>query len=849
MFKNFVRHVLAVFLTLAVVASAQQTNVSYYWDANGAESGFGTASGTWGEDVFWTTNETGMTLPEFRAPPQDADLFFGAETNVLSAGVINVTGEQQFGSLSFGMETENILFSNGTFRLTSPETPIKITTGGISFQTAFSGAGGLFLQRRFFENSTTNFLRADWMPLFSGIKLSEVVLLEAHFSGGFISNKGALGKCFYFINNGNTASAQMQIYDGKYTKCVKVELRQGETAVEGRIVYSKYYALSETNKLGFNFDGEDPNILNSYIAEGPDSNGYVLYDVKGLTSVPQITLQGDHSFTGGLTVQDLTMNIAEYSRLGEGNYSGEITNNGSIVWGAARNQTLRGILSGAGNIKCTGSHLPPITFESPRWTNFLKQAEWTRVFTNAYLADCTGVVHAVMGGTSVNAQGTYAPATNLMYVVACHFKNNGSVATCQLQGIDDNWLKCVLVSFRQNGFSIEAIITSARYIAKEGHDIGFDFENESGWSGMGISTSLTQGGYGVAEFGLAFEERKQLVLDCTSRFSGGILIDGGNVIATNQNALPSTGEICVTNGGVLRLKGSLGAENEGGVGNKNPIYVTRGGTLVLDGLFVAGDRRLLSVDGGTLSLSHRKDITDSNFDGENYVNQLRLANGAVVEGNPLRALYHRPALYHITGATPSYLKSGINLVSPWADTVSLTCRVENVTGDAAVDFYTSGRLTDYSGYLGAGVCKTGAGTMLLAMTNSTIGKLDIQEGVVQFGCDAAVNRKNMVCLNGGGLDLGSSTNQAGILLLATDSVLEVAKGKITFEDCSGATWTEGSLLTITGKLEKTTIRFGTNDLALTAVQLDQIRYQERRVLLNEQGYLQLPPEGTVLQLR
>ncbi|NBR50039.1 hypothetical protein EBU02_14590, partial [bacterium] len=61
-----------------------------------------------------------------------------------------------------------------------------------------------------------------------------------------------------------------------------------------------------------------------------------------------LTFSGNNSYTGTTTVSAGTLEIGAAGRLGSGNYSQNITNNGSLIYSGTNAQELSGIISGTG---------------------------------------------------------------------------------------------------------------------------------------------------------------------------------------------------------------------------------------------------------------------------------------------------------------------------------------------------------------------------------------------------------------------------------------------------------------------------------------------------------------------
>jgi fibronectin-binding autotransporter adhesin len=126
---------LAALLCLVGQASA----ATYYWDTDGSTAGFGTASGTWGTDPFWSLSTTGTVTPTVINPTTGDALNFGYYATGLAAGTINV-GSASAGSLTFASGSGAIVLAGGTINL-APAATITVNNASNSSSSVLSGAG------------------------------------------------------------------------------------------------------------------------------------------------------------------------------------------------------------------------------------------------------------------------------------------------------------------------------------------------------------------------------------------------------------------------------------------------------------------------------------------------------------------------------------------------------------------------------------------------------------------------------------------------------------------------------------------------------------------------------------
>lgn len=809
--------------TAAVLALSITTfpanGTTNYWDNNSVTDGFGVAGGAWGIDAYWSADSTGASAPTVTDTTDADDLYFGTAANGLTTGTIRVDGTHQaFRSLTFGAASGAITLSNGTLNLSAPASTITENNTSNTIASVLAGTSGL---NKFRPDSLTytNFLTESFATLFSNMTLSVFVDATALMGGSSITGTSTPGNSYYFVNNGTNATVQIQTYNGGHTKCVKIELMQSGPNITGRAVYAKY--LSSVNQLGYNFDtgGSVQSIATSYT-----TGGYGIAQTS-LTSLNVLTLTGVNTYSGDTTIGSGTLEIGGAGQLGSGLYIGAITNSGQLLYNSSADQRLCGVILGAGSLV---KNSPAKTASFLTYTSFL-MATPTVIFPNASLSDCTGA-DGLMGGAALS--GTPFPAD------AYFFNNQGTNATYQMQTTNDVYTKCVKVELTQAGKDIVARAVYAKYVS--GQQLGYDFD--TGGTVFNIATSYTGVGYGVAETTLNINRHSKLTLSATNTYTGGTVVNRGVLEATTTAyALPATGAIMVNDGGELKLNvAGLSVGNPGGVGNGNPITVNSGGTLTLGTNFNAGYSRPITINGGTLN-----NVYTENSDCANYVNNLTLQNGARVIGYKVRVGYVSSASVVVAGTSASTIASGINMVSN--DTYTMTFNVADVTTNTEADLTVPGVISDYVGFANLPVFKTGTGTLRFSGANTHTGPITVTAGTVALGANNTLNAGNRILLNGGALDMGIYTNKLGTLTVLTNSVITLGSGRLAFADSSETIWT--NTLTLTGTLDAQTVRFGTNDSALTCGQIDAIKLNSERVRLTADGYLALALKGTLISLQ
>jgi fibronectin-binding autotransporter adhesin len=671
----------------------------------------------------------------------------------------------------------------------------------------------------------THFLTGTAATILSNANLADVTAVDGIMGGSSISGGAAAAEPYYFSNDGSTCTYQLQCFNGGYTKCVKIELTQAGTDVQGRVLYAKYYNDVGVNHLGFDFDtgGTGNSIATSYGAGG---YGAAETFVSFVNESATLTLTGVNTYSGATRIGGGTLAIGGSGQLGSGSYAGTVINDGQFLYDSSANQVLTGAISGTGAVvKATAAS------HSYLYHNAFLTSVAATIFTGATLSDYEGA-DGVMGGAAVASTVPF-PAD------AYHFSNNGSTATFQLQIYEGGHTKCVKIELTQVGSDIQGRVLYAKYLLSQ-NGLGFDFD--TGGNGSGIATSYTGGGYGAAEITIVTHDNSKLRYQVANTYSGGTAVNGGILeTVSSASTLPSSGAITVGSGGHLRLwVGGMSFNSAGGVGNGNPITVS-GGRLTLAGRFNAGYSRLITIDGGVLN------STASDGDNSNYMNNLALSSGARVTGKSIRVGNFTAATIAVSGTSASSISAGVRLVNTSGGTRPLTLNVADATGDADADLTVSGPIWDFTGLTGMPIIKTGDGTVEFSGANTYVGLTQVDAGTLALGAANTLDGDNNIVLNGGGLDTGDFNNTLGTLTVNGSSHMILGDGELAFADVSGVTWT--GTLALTGTLRDHTLRFGNSDEDLTVDQLESISIDGNPVYIDEDGYLLRAANGTLFQIR
>jgi autotransporter-associated beta strand protein len=674
------------------------------------------------------------------------------------------------------------------------------------------------------------FLTESAAVAFSKATLRNVASASANFGGGNIFDVNAPGTLCFFENDGTTANCQFQIYDNNFTKCVKVELMQIGENITARAVYAKYYSSKFSNVIGFNFDtgGTSTSIATSFAESG---YGLAQLQLDYNTDKSVLSLTGRNTFSGNMILGMGCVEMNEQAVLGDGYYSGDIMNSGDLIFNGSERQTLAGSISGGGSLikgfASQGTHLARNS--QPGYVQTIS----TVIITNATLSHFQNAT-AYMGGKSMitgTADGFF-------------FDNNGTYATVQFQIINGRYTKCVKVELEQSGADIAAKAVYAKYI--EAHDLGFNFD--LGGKGAVIATSDNVINYGVKSLTLHSCETSRLILDGsgTNSYAGGTEITSGGIVEINgsSRSLPEAEGIIINKNGelILNVKGFTSKFNT--VGGNNPIEVN-GGLLTLAQQFNTGTDRPVTINGGTLN-----SITAVNGDNCNYLNNLTLMNGAAVTGYPIRMGFVATPTINVVGTNACSIPAGISLLKLEGYT-PLTFNIADVTDSQAPDLTIAGVIRDFPNLNLAWmpIVKTGAGMLSISGENTHLGVYTIEQGTLALDGNGSMNIDNDIILDGGTLAMGACTNNCGTLTVGNaGGTLVLSSGLLSFTDSSAVSWS--GTLNLTNTLIEKTVRFGTDNTALSAAQLDSIvSICDRKLRLTKDGYLSATPCGTYLLIR
>lgn len=105
-------------------------------------------------------------------------------------------------------------------------------------------------------------------------------------------------------------------------------------------------------------------------------------------------------------------------------------------------------------------------------------------------------------------------------------------------------------------------------------------------------------------------------------------------------------------------------------------------------------------------------------------------------------------------------------------------------------------------------------------------------------------------LEGGSFAVAAgTTNEVGVLAVSASGGISVgANAKLSFAASGAEVWASDVLLSIEGDLTQDTLRFGTDANGLTRTQLNRMRVDGKKVMLDANGYLRERPVSGLMIL-
>ena len=300
--------------------------------------------------------------------------------------------------------------------------------------------------------------------------------------------------------------------------------------------------------------------------------------------------------------------------------------------------------------------------------------------------------------------------------------------------------------------------------------------------------------------------------------------------ANSWSAFPTNGIVEVRDGGVLDLTG-LSSRKPNAGGNAGPnagnwqndtatIRVYKGGLVKHNNNWTTLNEQRIELRGGAFESQRTSGVTFS------YQNNMLFEDGGALtsKGGTFWAGNSSAPIWKVRGTSPSSIDAPLQILGTSGGTLRvMTLDVADVTGNDQPDFIFKESITRFSGFLAAGINKTGIGTALLT------GVFDLRNGF-QVSCGTL-----MLGISNGWTG-GALTMQGGTFAVSNNTVNAIAQLKVgerggTIKIGDGATlsFADSSALESDWKTDlviegfrEGALRFGTSADALTEAQVKHL---------------------------
>ena len=409
--------------------------------------------------------------------------------------------------------------------------------------------------------------------------------------------------------------------------------------------------------------------------------------------------------------------------------SGTITPN-TVLVNSANDYEFSGVISGGGSLTKDGSGILTLSSQNTysggtTVNNGTLDLVGQQIIDGTLTVDGSSSVvklsgtsnNATIGITSITVQngGTFTDNTAGSLVQSLNspvtFNNGGTITSEAGSDGSSGW-----GNFLFNG-AINVTGTGLATISSNGMSIGFS---------KTVTVADTVAGAGT-----------DLLITSSIRpnYLGTITKEGAGTVELTANDSNDTSP-WVINNGTLKFNSAEAFGSSGTLSASSGITVNSGGTLDVANQWNTAENGALTINGGVLNFSSG---TDTNF-----VNNLTLNDGATVSASTgsdgFRAGYFRDATITVGGSSASTISSKL-LLADNGGVRKVTFNVADVTSSADADLTMSGVISDLSGFAGAGLIKTGAGTLTLSnRNNSYTGGTTVDNGILSLnGTNRAVS--------------------------------------------------------------------------------------------------------------
>jgi len=511
-------------------------------------------------------------------------------------------------------------------------------------------------------------------------------------------------------------------------------------------------------------------------------------------------------------------------------FTGPVTINGGILHGYNNSGVL-----GTGNLALNGGVL---------------SFYWTTTYTRT-LGTGTNQVQIPGGNSGFAGSSTSGPTVNLGATVVWGASGEGSATGFFNPGkfvLGDAGTTNAAVTVFSSGINLNGAnrVISVPY----------------GLSGAGNNSTISgaiSNSTGTA--GLTLEGGGLLILSAANTYNGDTTISGGTLRIGNNTAgtLGSgnyAGRISIASGSNLQIWSSAAQTLSGVISGGGGLQKAYGGALTLSGAntytgktsfvpqstagFTVTVSSFNSVNGGTpllasSSLGAPTTVANGTIDFGSGNVQAAVTLKYTGSGETTDRVVN--FLFNGTGATKTLEASGSGLLK---FTSTFTGSGSgSATNDIALAGTSNGEIVGGLPFGFRNLSKTGAGTWTLGGSSTHTGTTTITAGNLALGGNNVLPNATAVSIANATLDAATYADTLGTLDVTSTAKINLGAGAtLVFADSSAVDWTGGTL-NLTGTfVPGSSLRFGTGNTALTAIQLAKITASGFGPLfLDPDGYL------------
>ena len=611
----------------------------------------------------------------------------------------------------------------------------------------------------------TAYLAETESVIWENRSISDITSLSCTISGTWVSATAGTG--VIYDRTPTSFSVQFQCVDGADSKMVRAYFWQ-----VGANIVARADKAARDKAEGYRGRFPDSVFDTSTVplATPDSSRGYGVCDIEAF---------GDTTWTVNAIPQ---------------NEDGVVVSNGTLQVNVANDMTVSTAISGNGAIRFVGSGQAIEHDET--FGEYVTEEDQTFI-EGADVFDLEITSAVFNGGWCGRAEGAvpYNVTSNI----------SAKTMTVQLQKrFENNSLRGVVVQLSQSGSDVLIKGLIARQ-AGSGQTEGSDV-NE--WSTQApLATADNGRGYGLESIAFIRRAMAKVSLSGVKGWTGGTIADGCEVEVISSQLAGAT-DVRAINGGKIVLSAAGGYS----AFTRNRYRIEQDSALSLNANFAVNRHDAIDVDGGTLVRA-----SDDNC----YIDEMTLANGAVVVGHYAQIGCDMDSVWKITGNGETFVDAPVRLVNLRNSPTFII--------DAAADAVFGGRIYQGPSNLGMNITKRGAAKVTFAADCVTTGMVTLAEGTVRIGAAASF----------------------GPLVLSGNVAVEVADGAtLTFDGSSEQSWAADATLELTGTFEPESrnVRVGTGADGLTTVQRKKIKMNGLRCRIDEDGYLHPAyPKGLIIK--